>query len=440
MGAMAGVRQRVEGRIPFPTEQDGWDGYVVAQAKFRQRAGDAGRDGAWFLQQLEDELGRYADQARGRRPPDYLLLATNVVLTPVAGGFKDRVAARMERACAELGMSGWHVWAYDELRALLDVHEGVRRAYLGLLASGDVLHDAMAHLGAPEFERTIALFLQKELLADQYAKLGQAGHVERDKLPLGGVFVDLPMLEDPLDRGLATTFLDDPVGCVEHLVGVSGRRGARTTVQVDVDEPGESDGDGRVVLVGGPGQGKSTVGQFLCQLHRMALLEARDPQTLSAEARLALAAVRDCAWREKLPVPRMRRFPIRVPLNAFATALADEDGPDSLLAYLLQRLEAHTGEAVRPDHLRRWLSDYPWLIVLDGLDEVPLSSNREEVLAAIEAFWIDVAGPESDVVVLATTRPQGYRRTSRRSCMPTTGCSRSTPTRRCATDGAWRST
>jgi hypothetical protein len=45
---------------------------------------------------------------------------------------------------------------------------------------------------------------------------------------------------------------------------------------------------------------------------------------------------------------------------------------------------------------------------LDGLDEVPPSSNRRDVLSAIQEFWIDGAQLKADLLVLATTRPQGY--------------------------------
>ena len=58
--------------------------------------------------------------------------------------------------------------------------------------------------------------------------------------------------------------------------------------------------------------------------------------------------------------------------------------------------------------MKRWLADYPWFVVLDGFDEVPASSNRDQVLTVIRDFLIDAATVNADVVVVATTRPQGY--------------------------------
>src|SRR5262249_47439634 len=45
---------------------------------------------------------------------------------------------------------------------------------------------------------------------------------------------------------------------------------------------------------------------------------------------------------------------------------------------------------------------------LDGLDEVPASANREDVLERIRDFRVDLTTEEVDVLVIATSRPQGY--------------------------------
>jgi hypothetical protein len=58
---------------------------------------------------------------------------------------------------------------------------------------------------------------------------------------------------------------------------------------------------------------------------------------------------------------------------------------------------------------RCWLAAYPWILVLDGLDEVPLSSNRSQVMQAIRDFvGVEAHHVDADLLVLATTRPQGY--------------------------------
>lgn len=379
------------------------------QAKFRQRPQGTGRDGAWFLEQLDEELDAYAN--RRRRRPDYLILATNVVLSPATDGFKDRVAARLQRAREEFGLRSWDIWDYDKLRVLLDNNESVRRSRAAWIMPGDVLHEVMSgtHLEDLDFETTLATFLQKELIGDQYVNLEQAGHAVEDKLPLGRVFTDLPIGPDPTSPAYPSR-LDGPQRCLDLLLEI-GAKGLRPLSDEEIERSGWDQGPfdrGRVVLVGGPGQGKSTVGQFLCQLHRTALLSERDSRTISPEAQQALESVKACARHEQLPLPLARRFPIRVPLNAYAAALAAPNGPRGLLDYLVQRLDERTGRAVTGAIFLRWLEVYPWLIVFDGLDEVPASSNRDAVLGSITDFWVDAAMAQSDVLVVATTRPQGY--------------------------------
>ena len=111
-----------------------------------------------------------------------------------------------------------------------------------------------------------------------------------------------------------------------------------------------------------------------------------------------------------MALPGCRRFPLRVTLNHFARELASTSPiqPRSLIGYLTERIAHRTDSELRVDDLKLWLRSYPWLLILDGLDEVPSSSNRDEVLAAIQEFWIDAAESQADILVLATTRPQGY--------------------------------
>ena len=54
------------------------------------------------------------------------------------------------------------------------------------------------------------------------------------------------------------------------------------------------------------------------------------------------------------------------------------------------------------------MSHYPSIIIFDGLDEVPASSNRNQILEAIRDFWVDVGTSNADILSIATSRPQGY--------------------------------
>lgn len=51
---------------------------------------------------------------------------------------------------------------------------------------------------------------------------------------------------------------------------------------------------------------------------------------------------------------------------------------------------------------------WPSLLVLDGLDEVPAISVREAIGHKLEEFLVDAGQGDADLLIVATTRPQGY--------------------------------
>lgn len=56
--------------------------------------------------------------------------------------------------------------------------------------------------------------------------------------------------------------------------------------------------------------------------------------------------------------------------------------------------------------MRSWIAVYPAVVILDGLDEVPPSANRDTVIRAISDLWDEA--PTADLLMIVTTRPQGY--------------------------------
>jgi hypothetical protein len=264
------------------------------------------------------------------------------------------------------------------------------------------------NLKQPDFDEVITNYLQKELLEDRYANLQQAGHTVEERVPLATVFVDLPATHEPSSEPPAER--EPAQGFVQQILEAARERFDNDSIRESVRDRlrfiNRGSFFGRFVLVGGPGQGKTTVGQFICQLFRTAILKQKARKVLSPDALEAVREIEAQCQSEELAIPVVRRFPLRVVLSEFAARLDSQ--PESLLSYLAGKIRKKTGKHFGLDDFRRWLSSYPWVLVLDGLDEVPASSNREDLLNNIRDFWVDAAGCSADILVIATTRPQGY--------------------------------
>ena len=391
-GPDGGREATFEGMTGYPTKENGWKGYIVVQAKFKQRPQDSQKDGKWALEQLRHELETFANSEKKPRLPDYYIFATNVVLTPVLQqGTKDKADAIFKEFKKQIPIKDYAIWDYDKIRTFLDDAEDIRRSYAAWITPGDVLSQVIEWLEPerPDFERILNNLLQKELQADQYVNLEQAGHATEDRIPIARVFIDAPAinhstLEPPDEK------LDDlPPGFVCELLQAASEKldpesqGDKFR-QLNPSEKWSRPEPGRFVLIGGPGQGKTTFGQFICQLYRAAILKGKSNR-LALETRLALDVIESQCQMEAIEMPTARRFPVRIVLNEFAAALARKE-TTSLLSYIVERICKRTDQTISPQDFRKWLGAYPWLIVLDGLDEVPPSSNREEVLTAVNNF------------------------------------------------------
>jgi len=297
-GPDGGREATFEGRMDYPSHADPWDGYCVIQAQFLQRPRNPSTDGRWALKELTGELKIFADPKKRRRRPDYYIFATNVVLTPVQGqGWKDKAAALFKKYQPKVPIRSWAIWDFDEIGKFLDNFADIRTSYAAWITPGDVLSEVIEQLTSrrADFLATMTNFLAKELRSDQYANLEQAGHSTEERIPLARIFVDLPIItqrlkeppthhrEEEKDIELIALLMEtasDPLDPASIL---------QTELSPE-DQPTRSQGpqSGRYVLVGGPGQGKTTVGQFACQLFRVALLQNRPSAPSNCDFRVIM--------------------------------------------------------------------------------------------------------------------------------------------------------
>lgn len=252
-----------------------------------------------------------------------------------------------------------------------------------------------AHAPATVDPRLIQ-WLAVQALHERDARLVDGGAEADDRIELAHVFIDLPVAVAPSGRRTSPS----------NATGMAALLGALT----------QTSGGMRSLLVGGPGSGKSTLTTMLAQVLRLPLLDAHHAhlppalQKLWSQARVELSAL---VAREKWPTPG-RALPLRVNLPALARWMASHrDGDEPLLwqhlaARAVEELAARDlSWEVTPAQLRQAVRDAgPVAWILDGLDEVPRTAGRAEVIEAVR----DVVCEQSESIagIVVATRPQGY--------------------------------
>ena len=403
-GPDGGREATFEGATSYGPATQQWNGYGIVQAKFLQRPKDSKNDGEWIVSQVRKELEDLESRPARIADLDYYIIASNVTLTPSEKtGSKDKMRKLLNEFKVRNNLKEFDVWDYDKMRVLLDIHKEVAQAYSAWITSGDVLNALIEQIGrGPDHYTSVVRFLQKEMLADQYSKLEQAGHSADEKIPLAQVFVDLATIDqEPSDRDSTPP---NTIGFVREMVNVAGEKLTVGQLSDDSRQRPRVKTPGRYVLIGGPGQGKTTVGQFLCQVFRVALLRDVDTYLLDSASIQAVDSITAQWSPDDIGA---RRLPLRVVLSELAAALGERTA-NSLLDYIAQRFSKAANTTYSVSELELLLRSYPCLIVLDGLDEVPASSNRSEVLLAVQEFWVDMASAGIDALMVATSRPQGY--------------------------------
>lgn len=405
-----------------------WDGHGVIQAKYKIRPQDPAPDARWLCTELKKELKKYTRKDNPLPVPDYLILATNVNLSASRGGGKESVIAILRDFASKYGIKDFDLWDYDKIGRILDRNPEVRKTYMAWILPSDVLYELFTLLGTRKRDRyqIMLTYLQRELLADQFAMLEQAGHSSDIPISLAQVFVDLPTSGGSRNERIhlnSHSSAYEPSQALEYGHGYDAQAEPRFVNRVvaesglparefNVDERDgrpnwESPRNGRYVLIGGPGQGKTTVGQYICQLFRCALLTEVKASKLDSRVPPVIEDITKQWAEDGHTLPIARRIPFRIVLNQFAKSLASGE-TKSILDYLALQLCRGSAKALSPEEMDAILTEYPSIIILDGLDEVPAVTNRDDVMEAVSNFSIEVATGELDVFLIATTRPQGY--------------------------------
>lgn len=394
-GADGGREATYTGKAPYPSSADPWEGEWLFQAKFhntRQIGPEKARKEV--LNDLRTELEKVT--LKQKRRCDNYILATNVPLSSVAElGTHDKIAHKIVPEFIGK-IPHIHVWGYDDLSRFLDGSPDIRRTYMHLITPGDLIAELLDHFGPRKsaLAETVQAYVRTSFDREQYAQLDQAGEIGEKPMPLRRVFIDLDVqLRNERDlQALASTiqYRDTKSGLMlrmrrlERLASREKFSATETLVSSDIR---------RTVLIGGPGQGKSTLGQFIAQIHRAYLLKRVD-ELNGENGRFT---------------PDRVRVPFRVILKDYAQWIVDSNEPHNVERFLAAIVEERAGRAISSEQIQEIFKLNPTLLILDGLDEVTdkrLRTRMLELLTEFIARCEDVF--ESDLQIVSTSRPTGY--------------------------------
>ena len=380
--------------VPLPLRQSdgGRDGVVgpdrlVFQTKWSVR----GREKdpvSWLDAEVRGEAEKIKNlAAQGARK---YVLVTNVESTgkPNAGTY-DRLDAKLRQYSADFGLEMSCLWR-EAINSMVDsAPTETKWAYAEMLAGWDLIRYLVSEQGVVARDSELRDIVRKVASAqwdeDERIKFSQ---VELDRERLTDLFVDVPAERIRLPKRVASSSRESTS------VG-----GAASYVATRTPYP-------FTLVRGAPGQGKSTLSQYVCQAFRLAFVPDQSSMTTG------------------LPEINQPRFPLRLDLGDYAAWMQGFDvfdksddarltkGPKrkaaqaSIESFLAELIGHASGRGtVTSAHVQEIFDRVPSLIFLDGLDEVGNLGDRKSVVREIDLFCARGKSYAVQPKVIVTTRP-----------------------------------
>jgi len=388
--------------------------FVIFQVKYSRRPLAEADPHKWLLAIMDEELPKVKKLVPRGAIQFYLI--TNIKGTShLDVGSMDQLSDRFR---GELSIP-FMCWWRDDINRRLDNAWAVKWVYPELMTGPDFLR-AVIESGLSEHherrEGAIRAFLAQQYSTDEQVRFKQV-ELQNHLIDL---FVDVPVVFRELgsDYRQARLF-QGIVGNILHRT-LDPDDAQATMYQHDYRHYGEAPVGSaallldaqfqarlpHIVLEGAPGQGKSTITQYVCQVHRMRLL--KDAEALG---KLPLE------YRDVPP-----RLPIRIDLRDFATWLGRQDpfGGDekkeppagwrkSIESFIAALIGFHSGGTnFTTDDLLAVFRISSVLIVLDGLDEVADINRRHEVVEEIMKGIQRLEANAASLQTVVTSRPAAF--------------------------------
>lgn len=379
--------------------------FIVFQVKFVRNA-DQDRDlHKWLLQTIDGEAPKI-DELIPRGATSYYLL-TNVRGTAhLDSGSKDQLNAILEAKISIPAICWWR----DDLSRLFEKDVMLKWSFPEILNGQDVLNSLLFDHFTENKEKRSAVL--RAYLTDQFEIDSEVKFKQIDlQNKLLSLFTDVPLRVKKIDtknRALRKTLnqifndsIDDTEEHVRH--EETACLGAADFILHSKTQ----DEVGKILLEGGPGQGKSTITQYVCQVHRIKLLrKIHDlsllPQSIiSAKVRIPLKIdLRDiAAWVE-------HKNPYQ---NILPAEYFEKTWRNSLESYLICHIFYHSKlEDFSYTDLIAVGQHSPLLFVFDGFDEIADINLRREVIDFVHKGILRLSANAKSIQVVVTSRPAAF--------------------------------
>lgn len=387
------------GKANYPTSVEQWSGTWYIQSKFHKPHLSTDQQ-KWLLAQLEEELKLFSEEDTDREWPDNYIFASNI--DPSAfpeAGFFDRANELVKKYRPQLRFK---IWGGDKLVALLSKHTTLLNRYRHFLTPGHLIAKILDSLSdeRASVEDILHSLVVSNFYSQQYLKLDHAGSDSDQRPTISDVFVDLPY-ENESD--FKTFVMDDLVKTISYIHSSKPPSGWEGWAACPSRSP-------VWFITGGPGQGKSTLTQFMAQLNRAALIY-HNPGIFSInEAIEKLVHKFKATCEENDWWINFGRIPIYIELREYAhwRSGRTDDESITIVSYIAYILSKKTSQTVNVGTLKRALSAGRWVAIFDGLDEVP-DANKDQISNEVCQFAMQTDNRvKSDMLIVCTSRPQGY--------------------------------
>jgi hypothetical protein len=416
------VRQPDGGRDAVLYYNSGEDSdFIVFQVKFSDKHLSSEDWYSWLSSTLADEAPKIARLAEEGAKEYYLLTNVRGTAHRDSGSIDKTHDLLNERISIPA-----HCWWRSDLNQRLDNHFDLQWSYPELLSGKDLLsHLVQSRLREDEENQMLAIkaALRVQYDMDEEVRFKQVELQNR----LLDLFIDVPMVirgHAISSRAFRRSYTASLGSMDEQLLELERDDFLARHIRLSSRYWGVVDGEvdagaasmllhhrfqnkyPQILLEGAPGQGKSTIVQYLCQVHRMKLLDEHE----------ALAQLPDSHKASNVKIP------FKVDLRDYATWIGKQDpfSPEenaevpegwkrSLESFLAAQIRHYSGGfdfSVKDLLSVSKLSAL--LLVLDGLDEVADISVRKDVVKEVTAGVRRLKQNATSLQVIVTSRPAAF--------------------------------